>query len=138
MPGVHYSHQNELAWLYIGACVGRRRVGAQWIVSLSGAKIMASALRCGGKVTMYTIGGPSLSTVRTLTSTQCTMMMARRKRWLLLLHLTGTRSVNLGPNLRHVTMLGRTVFAAANAACIAIANAPFRPDVQQFIVEQHE
>ena len=45
---------------------------------------------------------------------------------------------NLGFHLTIITMLARTVFTAANAACIATANAPFRPDIQQFNVEQHE
>ena len=79
---------------------------------------------------MYIIGGPSLSIVRTLTSTQCTMTMARRKRCLLLLHLTGMR-VSLDDNLAsNLNMLGRTDFAAVNAACIAKANAPSRPETQ--------
>ena len=35
-------------------------------------------------------------------------------------------------------MLGRSDFASANTACIAIVNAPFRPCIQQFSAEQHE
>lgn len=77
--------------LRAGACAELQHAEAPWTVSQSGAKTLASALRCGGRATMYTTGAPSLSTARTLTSTRCTMMMASVRRCLSVPHLTGKK-----------------------------------------------